>query len=82
VPSLAAALVRLSEHAGRIAGLETINWLSELWSVLYLRPSHTAGILVGQAEWQTRLLSAAADQMARDRSSHRRMRLSLEDEVD
>ena len=46
--------------------LYTLDWLSELWSVLYLQPRRTAGTLAGQAEWQTRLLSAAADQMARE----------------
>lgn len=46
--------------------LYTPDWLSELWSVLYLRPTCTAGTLAGQAEWQTRLLSAAADRMARE----------------
>jgi hypothetical protein len=46
--------------------LYTLDWLSELWSVLYLQPKRTAGTLAGQAEWQTRLLSAAADQMARE----------------
>jgi hypothetical protein len=48
--------------------LYTLDWLSELWSVLYLQPSRTAGTLAGQAEWQTRLLPAAADQMARETS--------------
>jgi hypothetical protein len=44
--------------------LYTLDWLSELWSVLYLRPDRTAGILASQGEWQTRLLPAAAEQMA------------------
>ena len=48
--------------------LYTLDWLSELWSVLYLRPDRTAGILASQAEWQTRLLPAAAEQMAYDAS--------------
>ena len=46
--------------------LYTLDWLSELWSVLYLQPKRTAGTLAGQAEWQTRLLSAVAGQMARE----------------
>jgi hypothetical protein len=46
--------------------LYTLDWLSELWSVLYLRPERTAGTLAGQAEWHTRLLSAAAEQLARE----------------
>jgi hypothetical protein len=44
--------------------LYALDWLSELWSVLYLQPRRTAGTLAGQAEWQTRLLTAAAGQMA------------------
>jgi hypothetical protein len=44
--------------------LYMLDWLSELWSVLYLGPHRTGGTLAAQAEWQTRLLPAAADQMA------------------
>lgn len=44
--------------------LYLLDWLSELWSVLYLQGRRTPGMLSGQAEWQTRLLSAAAEQMA------------------
>jgi hypothetical protein len=46
--------------------LYVLDWLSELWSVLYLRPGRTAGTLAGQAEWHTRLLTAAAGQLARE----------------
>jgi hypothetical protein len=46
--------------------LYILDWLSELWSVLYLRPERTAGTLAGQAEWHTRLLSATAEQLARE----------------
>jgi len=46
--------------------LYILDWLSELWSVLYLAPSRGGGSLAAQAEWQTRLLPAAADQMARE----------------
>jgi hypothetical protein len=46
--------------------LYTLDWLSELWSALYLNPQRTATTLAAQAEWQTRLLPAAADQMARE----------------
>jgi hypothetical protein len=46
--------------------LYILDWLSELWSVLYLAPKRTAGTLAGQAEWHTRLLAAAADQLARE----------------
>lgn len=44
--------------------LYALDWLSELWSVLYLQPRRTTGSLAGQAEWQTRLLTASAEQMA------------------
>jgi hypothetical protein len=46
--------------------LYILDWLSELWSVLYLAPDRTAGTLAGQAEWHTRLLAAATDQIARE----------------
>jgi hypothetical protein len=46
--------------------LYILDWLSELWSVLYLAPTRTAGTLAGQAEWHTRLLAAAAEQLARE----------------
>jgi len=48
--------------------LYTLDWLSELWSVLYLQPRRTTGTLAGQAEWQTRLLTAAVEQMTRETS--------------
>jgi hypothetical protein len=48
--------------------LYTLDWLSELWSVLYLQPGRNTGTLAGQAEWQTRLLTAAAEQMTRETS--------------
>jgi hypothetical protein len=44
--------------------LFTLDWLSELWSVLYLQSKRSASTLAGQGEWQTRLLPAAAEQMA------------------
>ena len=40
-----------------------LDWLMELWSALYLAPSRAAPILASQAEWQTRLLPALAEQM-------------------
>jgi hypothetical protein len=46
--------------------LNALDWLSELWSVLYLTAERSPEILAAQAEWQTRLLPAAADQMATD----------------
>ena len=53
--------------------LYTLDWLSELWSALYLSPERAVSTLGGQAEWQTRLLPAAASQMAREtaRCDHR-----------
>ena len=53
--------------------LFTLDWLCELWSALYLRPRRSPGVLASQAEWQTRLLPAAASQMAREgeRCEHR-----------
>ena len=48
--------------------LYALDWLSELWSVLDLQPRRTTGALAGQAEWQTRLLTAAAEQMTRETS--------------
>ena len=44
--------------------LYTLDWLSELWSVLYLGTGRTDRVLAAQAEWQLRLLPNAADQMA------------------
>jgi len=46
--------------------LYTLDWLSELWTVLYLSSTRSLGMLSAQAEWQTRLLPAAVDQMARE----------------
>jgi hypothetical protein len=48
--------------------LYTLDWLSELWSVLYLAPQRDGPILAAQAEWHTRLLPAAADQMSHEAS--------------
>src|ERR1022692_4088468 len=45
--------------------LYILDWLSELWSVLYLAPRRNSSTLAAQSEWQTRLLPAAAEQMAR-----------------
>ena len=46
--------------------LYLLDWLSELWSVLYLAPARTPPTLAGQAEWHTRLLPAAAALLARE----------------
>ena len=43
--------------------LYALDWLSELWSVLYLQPRRTTGTLAGQAEYQARILPALADQL-------------------
>jgi hypothetical protein len=64
--SLAASLAPCwPEHP---LALFTLDWLSELHSVLYLQPRRSASMLAGQAEWQTRLLPAAAEQIARETS--------------
>jgi hypothetical protein len=36
---------------------------AELWSVLYLQPARTPGVLSAQAEYQARILPALAEQM-------------------
>lgn len=58
--------------------LFTLDWLSELWSALYLSPSRDARTVAAQAEWQIRLLPAAAEQMAHETAScqHRRDRIT------
>jgi hypothetical protein len=40
-----------------------MDWLMELWSVLYLTPQRSPSALASQAEWQTRLLPALAEQL-------------------
>ena len=49
--------------------LFTLDWLSELWQVMYLQPKRTTQMLGGEAEWQTRLLPAAAEQMSAETRS-------------
>jgi len=49
--------------------LYILDWLSELWSALYLGPSRTLGTLASQAEWHTRLLPAAAGLLAQETRS-------------
>lgn len=58
--------------------LFTLDWLSELHSVLYLQPDRSARLLAAQAEWQTRLLPAAVEQMTDECQScdHRRSALN------
>jgi hypothetical protein len=41
-----------------------LDWLAELWQVLFLHPTRTAGLLQSQAEFSTRILPAAVDQLA------------------
>jgi hypothetical protein len=43
--------------------LVTLDWLSETWSVLYLKPTRSARDLTAQAEFSTRILPAAAAQL-------------------
>jgi hypothetical protein len=58
---LAAALGRCWEqHSLCLYGLD---WLMELWSALYLTGARNGPVLASQAEWQTRLLPALAEQM-------------------
>ena len=40
-----------------------LDWLMELWSALYLTPERKPSTLASQAEWQTRLLPALAEQL-------------------
>lgn len=40
-----------------------LDWLMELWSVLYVAAERETPILASQAEWQTRLLPALAEQL-------------------
>lgn len=52
-----------------------LDWLMELWSVLYLTDGRNAPALASQAEWQTRLLPALAEQMYLEttRCGHRQL---------
>jgi hypothetical protein len=43
--------------------LMTLDWLSELWSVLYLDTERDARILTAQAEYSVRIMPAAAAQL-------------------
>jgi hypothetical protein len=44
--------------------LVVLDWVSELWAVLYLRPTRPVGVLNSQAEFSTRFLPAIAEQLA------------------
>jgi hypothetical protein len=64
---LAAALAPCWEtHDLCLYGLDI---LSTLWSVLYLPPDRTPGLLSAQAEYQARLLPALADQLRAETTS-------------
>jgi hypothetical protein len=51
-----------------------LDWLMELWSALYLSPERRIATLASQAEWQTRLLPALAEQLHQEttRCEHNR----------
>ena len=51
-----------------------LDILSELWSVLYLQPARSPGLVSAQAEYQARILPALADQLRieTDRCGHPR----------
>jgi hypothetical protein len=46
-----------------------LDILSTLWSVLYLQPDRTPGLVSAQAEYQARLLPALAAQFRADTTS-------------
>lgn len=50
-----------------------LDWLMELWSVLYLSPAREPADLASQAEFQTRILPVLTDQLHREttRCPHR-----------
>lgn len=48
--------------------LVTLDWLSELWSVLELQPDRTARNLAEQAELGTRIIPAISEQLAAETS--------------
>jgi hypothetical protein len=56
--------------------LYVLDWLIELWSVLYVPTGEqrTKGALSGQAEFQTRIMPAAVQQMEREGSDCRHSR--------
>ena len=54
--------------------LVTVDWLSEMWGVLYLRSSRNAGVLSSQAEFGTRILPAVADQLHTETNGCRHQR--------
>jgi hypothetical protein len=64
---LAAALAPCwTSHDLCLYGLDV---LAELWSVLYLQPRRTPGMLSAQAEYQARILPALAAQLRTETTS-------------
>jgi hypothetical protein len=53
-----------------------LDWLMELWSALYLTPERKTSALASQAEWQTRLLPALAEQLHQETTSCEHDRLA------
>ena len=51
-----------------------LHWLMELWAALYLTSDSRTSTLASQAEWQTRLLPALAEQMRLETSRCRHAR--------
>ena len=49
--------------------LYALDIASELWSVLYLQPARSPGLLSAQAEYQARILPALADQLRAETST-------------
>jgi hypothetical protein len=49
--------------------LYALDLLSEIWSVLHLNEKRTPLTLAGQADWQTRVMPAIADQLAAETRS-------------
>jgi hypothetical protein len=49
--------------------LYALDILSDLWSVLYLQPDRTPGMLSAQAEYQARILPTLAAQLLAETSS-------------
>ena len=48
--------------------LYALDIASDLWSVLYLQPTRSPGLLSAQAEYQTRILPALAEQLMAETS--------------
>jgi hypothetical protein len=56
--------------------LVLLDWLSELWSVLYLSSPRSARDLAAQSEFATRILPAAAEQMGTETATCAHSRVS------